>query len=138
MYYLQSRYYDPELSRFISADDYIIADNNLLSSNMFAYCLNNPINAVDENGNKVWTYTFTVQETGENTYDILLFANNGKVSQPMVTETITVNEDNGAVNPFNAILELIKRILQFFREIFASRTVMRSSAMMALQRFSGQ
>ncbi|MBQ4644174.1 MAG: VWA domain-containing protein, partial [Clostridia bacterium] len=74
---------------------------------------------VDENGNKVWTYTFMVQETGENTYDILLFANNGKVSQPMVTETITVNEDNGAVNPFEAILELIKRILQFFREIFA-------------------
>ena len=74
---------------------------------------------VDENGNKVWTYTFMIQETGENTYDILLFANNGKVSQPMVTETITVNEDNGAVNPFDAILELIKRILQFFREIFA-------------------
>ncbi|MBR2954000.1 MAG: metallophosphoesterase [Clostridia bacterium] len=74
---------------------------------------------VDANGNKVWTYTFMVQETGENTYDILLFANNGKVSQPMVTETITVNEDNGAVNPFDAILELIKRILQFFREIFA-------------------
>jgi uncharacterized protein YegL len=74
---------------------------------------------VDENGNKVWTYTFTVVETGENAYDIILFANNGRVSQPMVTETITVSEENGVANPFNAILDFIKSILEFFRGIFA-------------------
>ncbi len=74
---------------------------------------------VDENGNKVWTYTFTVVETGESTYEILLFANNGKVSQPMVTETITVNENNANLSPFDVILEFIKRILAFFRGIFA-------------------
>ena len=75
---------------------------------------------VDENGNKVWTYTFTVVETGENTYDILLFANNGKVSQPMVTETITVSEDSGTMSPFAAILEFIKSILAFFRSLFVN------------------
>ncbi len=74
---------------------------------------------VDENGNKVWTYTFNVVEIGEKTYDIILFANNGRVSQPMVTETITVSEDNGVANPFNTILEFIKSILEFFRGIFA-------------------
>jgi hypothetical protein len=81
---------------------------------------------VDENGAKVWTYTFTVVESGENTYDIILYADNGKVSQPMVTETITVNENNdttspddGTASPFDAILEFIKRILAFFRRIFS-------------------
>lgn len=74
---------------------------------------------INENGDKVWTYTFAVVENGENTYDILLYAENGKISQPMVTETITVTEDTGSANPFDAILEFIKRIIQFFREVFA-------------------
>ena len=74
---------------------------------------------VDSSGNKVWTYTFTVTETGENTYDILLFANNGKVSQPMVTETITVTEEPTETNIFKQIIEWIKRVLAFFKEVIA-------------------
>jgi hypothetical protein len=73
----------------------------------------------DENGNKVWTYTFEVVETGEYTYDVILFTENGRVSQPMMTETITVSEDSGVATPFDAILEFIKSILEFFRGIFA-------------------
>jgi hypothetical protein len=73
----------------------------------------------DENGNKVWTYTFKVVETGEYTYDVILFTENGRVSQPMMTETITVSEDSGVATPFDAILEFIKSILEFFRGIFA-------------------
>ncbi len=72
----------------------------------------------DKAGNKVWTYTFTVVEVGEKTYDILLYANTGKVSQPMVTETINVKERSGIAVLFDAILELIKKIILFFRRIF--------------------
>ena len=52
-YYLQSRYYDPELGRFINADDtaYLGADGTLLSNNLFAYCGNNPVNKIDKTGN---------------------------------------------------------------------------------------
>ena len=52
MYYLQLRYYDPETSRFINADDPVClgANSSLLGYNLFAYCLNNPINMVDYSG----------------------------------------------------------------------------------------
>ena len=54
LYYLQSRYYNPTWGRFINADDTTL----LLSSpgkahwdkNVFAYCDNNPLNRVDEDG----------------------------------------------------------------------------------------
>ena len=52
-YYVSSRYYDPETGRWINADaaDYIGADGSLLSYNLFAYCLNNPVNRTDAEGN---------------------------------------------------------------------------------------
>ena len=43
LYYLQSRYYDPELCRFLNADAFISTGQGELGNNMFAYCLNNPI-----------------------------------------------------------------------------------------------
>ena len=50
LYYLQSRYYDPESCRFISADAYIVAGDYLTGINMFAYCLNNPVMYSDPSG----------------------------------------------------------------------------------------
>ena len=50
LYYLQSRYYDPEIGRFINADIYTSTGQGLLGNNMFAYCLNNPVNYVDGTG----------------------------------------------------------------------------------------
>ena len=50
-YYLQSRYYDPAICRFINADTFATTDaNGLLSANMFAYCENNPIGNSDPDG----------------------------------------------------------------------------------------
>ena len=49
-YYLNSRYYDPEVCRFINADGYTSTGQGLLGNNMFAYCLNNPISNVDSSG----------------------------------------------------------------------------------------
>ena len=49
-YFLKSRYYNPELCRFISADGYVQTGQGLLDKNMFAYCGNNPVNRVDETG----------------------------------------------------------------------------------------
>ena len=40
-YYLQSRYYDPTIKRFINADSSINANGDLLGFNMYAYCGNN-------------------------------------------------------------------------------------------------
>lgn len=52
LYYLQSRYYNPEWGRFISADDvsYLGANGDLQAFNLFAYCSNQPINYSDVSG----------------------------------------------------------------------------------------
>ncbi|MBR4858835.1 MAG: RHS repeat-associated core domain-containing protein [Clostridia bacterium] len=50
-YYLQSRYYDPEICRFINADSLLIAGNDYIQgTNRYAYCINNPIVFADRNG----------------------------------------------------------------------------------------
>ena len=50
-YYLQSRYYDPAICRFINADAYATTNaGSFLSCNMFAYCENNPIMWIDPTG----------------------------------------------------------------------------------------
>ena len=50
VYYLQSRYYDPEMGRFINADVFASTGQGLLGNNMFAYCGNNPIVRIDTSG----------------------------------------------------------------------------------------
>ena len=51
LYYLQSRYYNPEVGRFLNADGYLTTDvNEPLTYNMFAYCMNNPVNYSDPSG----------------------------------------------------------------------------------------
>lgn len=52
MYYLQSRYYDPEIGRFISADGQLTIGSGLTGLNLFAYCGNNLINRTDATGCK--------------------------------------------------------------------------------------
>ena len=49
-YYLNSRYYDPNVGRFLNADIYINANGDLLGFNMFAYCSNNPVMGRDPSG----------------------------------------------------------------------------------------
>ena len=50
LYYLQSRYYNPEIGRFISADNYPSTGQGLTGNHMFAYCGNNPVSREDESG----------------------------------------------------------------------------------------
>ena len=56
LYYLQTRYYDPYVGRFISPDDvsYLGANGDLLSYNLYAYCSNNPVMYVDPTGEWKW------------------------------------------------------------------------------------
>lgn len=44
LYYLQSRYYNPEWGRFINADTLIVQTEELLGHNMVAYTRNNSVN----------------------------------------------------------------------------------------------
>ena len=49
-YYVSSRYYDPEIGRWINADNMITTGSDLTGLNLFAYCGNNPVNRVDPSG----------------------------------------------------------------------------------------
>ncbi len=49
LYYLNSRYYDPETGRFINADE-VVDTESVLSCNIFTYCENNPIILIDKYG----------------------------------------------------------------------------------------
>ena len=52
-YYLNSRYYDPQVKRFINADEYAATGQGFTGNNMFAYCGNNPVMFIDKNGNLI-------------------------------------------------------------------------------------
>ena len=51
LYYLQTRYYDPEVGRFISRDSIEYADPETINGlNLYAYCGNNPVMGYDPTG----------------------------------------------------------------------------------------
>ena len=50
LYYLQSRYYNPAMGRFINADGFASTGQGILGNNMFAYCLNSPTQYEDSYG----------------------------------------------------------------------------------------
>ena len=54
LYYLQSRYYNPEISRFISRDDASLHKGQTgVSANLYAYANNNPVIYGDPDGHSV-------------------------------------------------------------------------------------
>lgn len=53
LYYLNTRYYDPIVKRFINADSFKYLEPDTLNGlNLYAYCRNNPVNMIDPAGNK--------------------------------------------------------------------------------------
>ena len=57
LYWLKSRYYDPEVGRFVNADSVgVLADTQYVVNglNLYAYCENNPVMGVDSEGDLAW------------------------------------------------------------------------------------
>ena len=53
LYYLKTRYYDPAVGRFISADNVKYLDPDSINGlNLYAYCNNNPVMYVDDTGTR--------------------------------------------------------------------------------------
>ena len=66
LYYLQSRYYDSQVGRFVNADAQLNTSLGVLGCNMFVYCLNNPISKIDYNGNKPGDLFNTMDEAARD------------------------------------------------------------------------
>ena len=81
-YYCQSRYYNPEWCRWISSDAFLDTGDGILSTNMYAYCHNDPVNLVDPGGMATWWERQGLGAANEihnvvvNTY-VQYFANQG-------------------------------------------------------------
>ena len=74
LYYLNSRYYDSNTCRFISADDYSVISATpmgLTDKNLFAYCDNNPIMRVDHGG-QFWETIFDVASLAMSVADVCM------------------------------------------------------------------
>ena len=55
LYYLRSRYYNPNWGRFVNADNQLDARVTIKAQNIFSYCANLPVLLVDENGHR-WDF----------------------------------------------------------------------------------
>ncbi|KAJ8515295.1 hypothetical protein ONZ45_g7271 [Pleurotus djamor] len=60
LYYFGARFYDPELGRFLTLDNYPLALDGIKPStfNMYSFSRNDPINFIDLNGNVPWWHWF--------------------------------------------------------------------------------
>ncbi len=60
-YFLQTRYYDPEVGRFLNMDSTNYADPETVHGlNLYVYCGNNPVMNVDPNGNAWWNWLISI------------------------------------------------------------------------------
>jgi len=73
--YFGSRYYDPEIGRFISSDP------ARWGTNWYVYCYNNPISYIDPNGMKPENASAVLQQSKYTTqYDTYKFAREGYIT----------------------------------------------------------
>ena len=86
LYYLQSRYYDPMVKRFVNADGYISTGQGILGTNMFIYCENNPVIRSDPSGLFWWLIIAVVA--------IVAVTSSGCSSKPAPTSNV------GAAQPY--------------------------------------
>ena len=61
LYYLQSRYYDANIGRFINSDEAVNVIYDM--HNLFTYCANNPINMIDINGYRSYSVSKVIRSS---------------------------------------------------------------------------
>ena len=98
-YYLQSRYYDPVTHRFINADSIASTGQGFVGTNMFAYCLNNPIVLRDSNGQEP-VETIDLDGDGEIDCYVYEYSYSGKIPIGMGTSAAIPVSGGGRIYIF--------------------------------------
>ncbi len=83
LYYLRSRYYNPEWGRFINADVLLGKRGALLSHNLFAYCKNVPVMRLDCSGYADKNVNSLITEITEITQEryLTIFCNEAEITK---------------------------------------------------------
>lgn len=127
LYYLRSRYYNPGWGRFINADGYASTGQGMLGSNMFAYCLNNPVVCRDTNGTMAMRTNVVVMEDGAGSRSRPI---NGQELEPynsMQYGNSTIGYSGcEAIACYNALIclgleEPFERVMSHFTDRFTSK-----------------
>jgi RHS repeat-associated protein len=128
-YYCQSRYYNPQWCRWISADVFMDTDDGIMGTNMYAYCLNDPVNMIDTSGcasdnislGRGWWYRYDIGKVG-NPDHVQVFKSGKKPSWPNATERYALSAKGGKVShdgswkgngPPNWVKKQIKKEIEF-------------------------
>ena len=102
-YYLQSRYYDPTLCRFISPDKYTLLSTLSMSLgelNLYSYCANNPIMFTDETGESVVGGLIAIGLIFVTVLDIVWIASDVVKVEPTENGTIAIENSQSIVTPW--------------------------------------
>ncbi len=111
LYYVTSRYYDPEIGRFLNADNigYLGAGSNLTGYNLFAYCGNNPVTGYDPAGTLDWGNLFKGSgwlAVGVTAIAVGVSVLTCGVAAPAIMAVAAVTVAAGAATAVNGISEL--------------------------------
>ncbi len=112
-YYLNTRYYDPQVKRFISADsiEYLGADGDLQSYNLYSYCGSNPVMGYDPMGTWDWG-TFvngaTLLVVGVTAVAIAVSVASCGTATPVMLAVASVAIVAGTATAINGVSEMVE------------------------------
>ena len=103
LYYLQSRYYNPEVGRFLNADAFTATGQGLLGNNMFSYCQNSPIVFSDDSGYRV--VRRSAEMVGGGT-PYIIDQTDDPIGQEFLGSSTVAHGGCGVVATYNALVDL--------------------------------
>ncbi|MBE6686545.1 MAG: DUF4474 domain-containing protein [Ruminococcaceae bacterium] len=109
LYYIQSRYYDPNTGRFISPDTQIGANNDITTYNLYTYCGNLPVCRYDIKGLKYEHFT--------NAFNSFLVWGDDQI------EKISAKSQNIVNWSYNGLKDLVRNSLDIGNQMLLDRGV---------------
>ena len=110
LYYLQSRYYNPTVGRFINADTFVSTGQGILGNNMFAYCNNNPVSRIDISG----AASISVTNFDETPWD------------DMINDNLGMGGSGGGGSFFNSVMRTLQSAADGLNMAMGSRDMSRT------------
>jgi RHS repeat-associated protein len=121
LYYLNSRYYNPEFGRFINSDGIIGQTGELLGHNLFIYSKNNPINMSDSDGFRP-EFSGTGHDIGDNS-DVDFAIMNKRYDYSTGTISKLAPSSNSSLFTSGSVSSARKNLLQGAADAYIAKKV---------------